>query len=140
MLMDGRVVALPEEERAAMRAAAAAKRVTSEAAPAMQRTGPRKPSARRLLRRTADALSLSPRQSRGMPSVESEPDLLTSLGARHGSLTMPRQARRTRYLTPACPLQGHTVHSCMALRALLVKGPCILCKLGSRAFMHQCRQ
>ena len=119
MLMDGRVVALPEDERAAMRAAAAAKRVTSEAAPAMQRTGPRKASARRLLRRTADALSQSPRQSRGLPSVESEPELLTLLGARHGSLTMPRQPRRTRCLAPARPLQSPTAHSCMALIAVL---------------------
>ena len=119
MLMDGRVVALPEEERAAMRAAAAAKRVTSEAAPAMQSAGPRMPSARRLLRRTADALSQSPRQSRGLPSVESEPELLTSLGARHGSLTVPRQPRRTRCLLPACPLHGPPAYSCMALIALL---------------------
>ena len=132
MLMDGRVVALPEAERVAMRTAVAAKRAASEAAPATRRAGPRKPGARRLARRTADAHSQSPRQSRGMPSVKSEPELLSSLGAPEGSLTAPRQPRRSRCLAPASALQSHTVQSCMALIALLDRALAFSASLATR--------
>lgn len=49
MLMDGRVVALPEQERRAMRAAAAAKRAQQEAALEAQRATQGALRARRFL-------------------------------------------------------------------------------------------
>ncbi len=55
MLMDGRVVALPDEDRRLMRAAATAKRAQQDAVLDAQRISQGTPRARRLHRAIADA-------------------------------------------------------------------------------------
>lgn len=76
MLMDGRVVALPEEERALMRAAAAAQRAQAGAAlgaPRQRATGEGTPArGRRSSQGSADALLRPPLRRRGVSMAASE--------------------------------------------------------------------
>jgi len=73
MLMDGRVVALPDEDRRLMRAAATAKRAQQDAMFDAQRISQERPQARRLHRATADAQTCA--LTRGFASTTALSDM-----------------------------------------------------------------